>query len=111
MPRGRHHQQSAVPEGDDECPTFAGEPARPVAPLDAPAVSQVDEPNVAMGGPARDPPDQLATKKTPPAVGLGEFQCHAVTGAAAVVRPRSSANCIAWSREHSPRAPGTSRRP
>src|SRR6266436_4771493 len=81
MPCRRHHQQSAVPKGDDECPTFAGESARPFAPLDAPAVGPVDEPYIAMGDPAGDPPDQLAANKTPPDVGLGESQRHAATGA------------------------------
>ena len=89
MPCQRHHQQPPVPERDDERPTFAREPARPFAALDAPAIGQIDEADVAMGDPAGDPPQQIAAKKTPPGAGLGQFHRYADTarGATAARSP------------------------
>ena len=80
MPRQRHHQESAVPKGDNEGPPLAGQPTRPLRALNAPAIGQVDKTNVAIDEPTRDAPQPGAPQETVPKVQLPQSQRDAARG-------------------------------
>src|SRR5260221_2178235 len=79
-PRHRHHQQPAVPEGEDERPLLAMMPPRRLAAFDAPAAGCVDEAYVERDERAEDAPQRIRSDDPP-----AEFR-HAATALRRLVR-------------------------